>query len=172
MRSAIKTGVVPEFKGEHFFLSNFYGAEFTWRNELWQTGEHAFQAAKAWHMQEAYIHQIEGYFNKVRDAPTPAKAKYAGRSVKIDLDTWDAQKVSYMREIIHAKFGNGQGNLVGQLINTGAMLLVEGNDWGDSFWGRCRKDGKMIGLNTLGTLLMEERGYWLHSDFKDKKNDS
>ena len=43
------------------------------------------------------------------------------------------------------------------------MMLVEGNDWGDKFWGRCldKSTGKMVGLNTLGVILMEERGLWL-----------
>lgn len=170
MRSAIKTGVVPEFKGEFFFLSNFYAAPFIWRNVEWETAEHAFQAAKGIHMDDA----VEGntYMNKVKQAPSPTQAKRLGRSVKIDLDTWEASKVMYMREIVHAKFSLVSG-LAGQLINTGAMLLVEGNDWGDTFWGRSRNsEGKIVGLNTLGTLLMEERGYWLYSNFSDKKRDN
>ena len=61
-----------------------------------------------------------------------------------------------MREIVHAKF-SGVPEYAGKLINTGAMMLVEGNDWNDTFWGRC--NGK--GLNTLGVILMEERGLWL-----------
>jgi predicted NAD-dependent protein-ADP-ribosyltransferase YbiA (DUF1768 family) len=46
---------------------------------------------------------------------------------------------------------------------------VEGNTWGDKYWGRCldTATGKMVGLNKLGVLLMEERGYWLHSTFEE-----
>ena len=164
----MNTGVVPKFEGEYAFLSNFYVADFTWRNNVFASGEHAFQAAKAYHIADSYIGDMAGYFDSVVNAPTPAKAKYAGRSVKIDVKSWDAQKVAYMREIVHAKFADVPG-LAGKLINTGAMMLVEGNDWGDSFWGRCKVDGKMIGFNTLGTILMEERGYWRYSDFGDKK---
>lgn len=164
-----KTGVVPRFDGEYFFLSNFYESEFTWRNWTFPTGEHAFQAAKTFFTTEATkLDTLSSQFEKIRTAPTPAKAKYFGRSVPLDVKTWDDVKVQYMREIVHARFAGTQG-LAGQLINTGAMLLVEGNDWGDSFWGRCLKDGKMVGLNTLGTILMEERGYWLYSNFEDKK---
>lgn len=165
----IKTGVVPEFKGEHFFLSNFYTADFSWRGMTFKSGEHAFQAAKAYAMKEPKIGDMRSYMDRVADCPTPAKAKYAGRSVKIDLQQWEEIKVQYMREIIHSKFSTVPG-LAGQLISTGAMLLVEGNDWGDTFWGRSRNnDGKIVGLNTLGTILMEERGYWLYSNFEDKK---
>ena len=167
---SVKTGVVPRFDGEYFFLSNFYESEFEWRGRTFTTGEHAFQAAKVWCWKDGLkIDRLEEEFEKIRTAPTPAKAKYFGRSVKLDVEEWDNRKVGYMREIVHARFANIRG-LAGQLINTGAMLLVEGNDWGDDFWGRCLKDGKMVGLNTLGTILMEERGYWLYSDFKDKND--
>lgn len=163
---SIPTGVIKEFRGEYAFLSNFYEAEhFKWRNELWPTVEHAFQAAKAYHMPEARIDQMGGYWDSVINAPTPSKAKYLGRSVAIDTKSWDEQRVQYMREIIHAKFYHVRG-LAGQLVNTGAMLLVEGNDWNDTFWGRC--NGK--GLNTLGAILMEERGYWLHGQIKEPEN--
>lgn len=165
----VKTGVVSSFTGEYFWLSNFYEAEFTWRSVAYRSGEHAFQAAKAYAMAEPRIHDMQDHIEKVRDAPTPAKAKYYGRSVKIDLEQWETMKVQYMREIVHAKFSQVKG-LAGQLISTGAMLLVEGNDWQDGFWGRYRNDqGKIVGLNTLGTILMEERGYWLYSNFEDKK---
>ena len=165
-----RTGVIARFEGEYAFLSNFFEAEFPWRGMTFPTAEHAFQAAKGYHIPDSYIHDITGYMDKVIAAPTPGKAKYAGRSVKIDVASWDAQKVTYMREIIHNKFFHVPG-LGGQLINTGAMLLVEGNDWGDGMWGRYRNEqGQMVGLNTLGTILMEERGYWLHSNFEDRKS--
>ena len=167
MTERIKTGVVPKFEGEFFFLSNFYEAPFSWRGNEFRTAEHAFQAAKAYHIPDSTIDVMGAYWNKVVEAPDPAKAKYAGRSVNIDVKSWDAQKVQYMREIIHAKFYDVPG-LAGQLVNTGVMLLVEGNTWGDKFWGRC--EGK--GLNTLGTILMEERGYWLHGQIKEPNNDS
>ena len=164
----MRTNVIKEFRGEFDFLSNFYPADFEWRGEVYPTVEHAFQAAKGYHIADSYLKDMTEYMQMVRTAPTPTKAKYHGRSVKIDLDSWHAQRVPYMREIIHAKFGQVQG-LAGKLINTGAALLVEGNDWGDTFWGRSRVDGKMIGLNVLGAILMEERGYWLHSNFEDKR---
>lgn len=153
----MKIGVVKEFRGEYAFLSNFYPAKFEWRGIEFPTGEHAFSYAKAYY---AKSHQfVDEYQTKVLNAPTPKKAKYEGRSMSIKVDEWDKNKVMYMREIVHARFAadlSGEA-LAGRLINTGAMMLVEGNDWGDTFWGRC--DGK--GFNTLGVLLMEERGYWL-----------
>jgi hypothetical protein len=165
----MKTGVIAKFEGEYSFLSNFHQSEFVWRGQAFQSGEHAFQYAKGYHIPDSYLKDMTDYFDSVIAAPTPAKAKYLGRAVNIDVKSWDAQRITYMREIIHEKFYQCQ--LAGPLINTGACLLVEGNDWGDKFWGRCldKTTGKMVGLNTLGTILMEERGYWLHSNFEDRK---
>jgi predicted NAD-dependent protein-ADP-ribosyltransferase YbiA (DUF1768 family) len=66
-----------------------------------------------------------------------------------------------MRDIVRAKFDQNE-DLKIKLMATGAALLVEGNDWGDTFWGRC--DGK--GGNVLGSILMELRGfyYWSETD--------
>lgn len=146
---------IKEFRGEYFFLSNFYRAPFEWRGDQWPTVEHAFQAAKALH-DPAYIRTI--LFE-----PDPGMVKQMGRKVQIDVSHWDAHKVSYMREIVHAKFSTVQG-LAGKLINTGAAMLVEGNTWHDYFWGRCEGRGK----NVLGAILMEERGYWLWMDRTQK----
>lgn len=164
IRVTVKTGVVSSFRGEHFFLSNFYTAAFTWRGESYASAEQAFQGAKVYHMVDADINDMRKYINLVKDSIKPEKARQAGRTIKIDTESWDAQKVTYMREIVHAKFMQCKG-LAGQLINTGAMMLVEGNDWGDTFWGRCKNsEGKIVGLNTLGVILMEERGWWSRSD--------
>ena len=36
---------------------------------------------------------------------------------------------------------------------TGDRVLVEGNDWGDTYWGMCNGEGK----NYLGKMLMSIR---------------
>ena len=43
--------------------------------------------------------------------------------------------------------------MASRLINTGDAILIEGNTWGDTYWGVC--DG--VGENRLGKLLMEVR---------------
>lgn len=166
----MKTGVVPEFRGEYYFLSNYYTAPFMWRGIAFRSAEQAFAFAKCYFVERGSV-QTTGW-QAILDAREPGQAKKLGRALPIDVAEWDKNKVMYMREIIHAKFSNGEGDLVGKLINTGAMMLVEGNDWGDKFWGRTLDPdtGKMVGLNTLGVLLMEERGYWLYSDFGDKSD--
>lgn len=164
MKSSVKYGVVTEFRGEYFFLSNYYTAPFNWRGMEFQSAEQAFAYAKTFFCFNPV--EQEGYQRDIMASKAPGEAKKLGRMCRIRVADWDHIKVQYMREIVHAKFMTGEGNLVGQLINTGAMMLVEGNDWNDKFWGRCldKSTGKMVGLNTLGVILMEERGWWSRSD--------
>jgi predicted NAD-dependent protein-ADP-ribosyltransferase YbiA (DUF1768 family) len=44
-------------------------------------------------------------------------------------------------------------DLAQALLATGRADLVEGNDWGDTYWGVCRGQGR----NQLGCQLMEVR---------------
>jgi len=151
--------VVNGFKGEYAYLSNF------WENPVeisigsgktmtFPTAEHAFQATKAKAMISTSPADRLAYLLRVQKQPTPSKAKYEGRSVKIDVASWDKQKNMRMREVVFSKFHDTM--LCSQLLSTGAYMLVEANDWGDKYWGRV--DGK--GLNVLGCILMEVRGYW------------
>lgn len=158
----MKTGVVTAFRGEYAFLSNYFTAPFEWRGLQFLSGEQAFAFAKTYFMEPGSNQTT--IWQAILDARTPGNAKKLGRQCKINVEEWDKRKVQYMREIVHAKFAENISDfdMVGQLINTGAMMLVEGNDWNDTFWGRC--NGK--GFNTLGAILMEERGYWLRGNMK------
>lgn len=159
--------IINQFKGENEFLSNFYKAPFVWRHDEFPTAEHAFQWSKVYAMFEPKLPQMTAYMDSILAAKTPSDAKKLGRKVKIDVAQWDGMKVQYMREIIHAKFNQVPG-LAGKLINTQYAMLVEGNTWGDTTWGRCLINGQWQGLNLLGVILMEERGFWLHSNFEGK----
>jgi predicted NAD-dependent protein-ADP-ribosyltransferase YbiA (DUF1768 family) len=57
-----------------------------------------------------------------------------------------------MRELLREKFWQEPERSV--LLATGDVELIEGNWWGDQFWGQCPV-GK--GENWLGRLLMELR---------------
>ena len=154
-------GVIPEFRGEYYFLSNYATTPFVWRGIDFESGEQAFAYAKTHYART--IHEAKQYQRRILEAKTPSDAGNLGRQCPIDVVEWDSHKVTLMREIIHAKFSTSNNAIVGKLINTKAKMLVAGNDWGDAFWGRCKKDGKFVGLNTLGVILMEERGRWLQS---------
>ena len=56
-----------------------------------------------------------------------------------------------MASLLFAKFA--QPELRKLLCETGDADLVEGNTWGDKFWGVCEGKGK----NMLGLLLMQVR---------------
>lgn len=60
-------------------------------------------------------------------------------------------KLSVMRDLLIQKFTHD--DLKALLVATGDARLVEGNSWGDRYWGMC--DG--TGSNHLGQLLMEVR---------------
>lgn len=162
----MKYNPIISFRGEHAFLSNYFTRLFTWRGLEFKSGEQAFAYAKTYFAIQDLPKKSNGtteaeYFQDyILAAKTPGDAKKLGRQVKIDAAEWDKRKVVYMREIIHAKFSCNL-DLVGALINTGASPLVEGNDWGDTTWGKCMIGGRVVGLNLLGTILMEERGSWL-----------
>lgn len=154
------TDVINDFSGKYHFLSNFYPAPFMWRGHAFRSGEQAFAFAKCFFMERG-SEQTTGW-QRILDARTPNEAKKLGRRLAIDVKEWDRNKVQYMREIVHAKFAIAGNAIVGDLINTGDAMLIEGNTWGDKYWGRIKEGGRWVGLNKLGVILMEERGYWLH----------
>ncbi len=152
----MNTKPITSFRGEYYFLSNFSHTPFRWQGIDFDSGEQAFSWAKT---KFAPSRVAQPYAHDILNCTSPGEAKRFGRRVPIDVKEWDKHKVMQMREIIHAKFSTAEG-VVGPLCNTGAAMLVEGNDWNDKFWGRCLVNGEWVGLNILGSILMEERGYW------------
>lgn len=158
------TDVINSFRGEHAFLSNFYQAVFEWRGRRWFCGEQAFQYAKTDYPRDDYLGRATArdLAKRLLDTGNPKTAKKYGREIPLDTKFWNQHRVQIMREITHAKFATAGNDIAGKLIRTGDAMLIEGNDWGDKFWGRCLENGQWVGLNKLGVILMEERGYWLH----------
>lgn len=68
------------------------------------------------------------------------------------MPDFDLIKVEIMRDLLEQKFYPGS-DLAGQLMSTGFVDIIEGNTWGDTFWGVCRGKGE----NHLGKLLMKIR---------------
>lgn len=133
--------IIDSFSGEYAFLSNFYCKPFTYSDRVWPTAEHAYQAAKT--------HVAREYEN-IAIASSPSKAKAYGRCCTLRPD-WDDVKDKIMKSILRKKFSVPV--LRDMLISTGDAMLVEGNNWGDTYWGICRGKGK----NRLGIILMEVR---------------
>lgn len=133
--------MIKKFEGAYRFLSNFWPSVVNFDGQQYQSVEHAFQAAKTTNLKEREF---------IRSQPTPGKAKQAGRSVTLRSD-WEKIKIDVMRNLLIEKFN--QYPLKQLLLSTGDEELVEGNNWGDVFWGVCNGAGE----NHLGKLLMKIR---------------
>lgn len=133
---------ISSFQGEYRFLSNFYPATVNYQGIAYPTVEHAYQSAKTLDMNER---------RRIASLATPSEAKRAGRALKLRSD-WEAVKLDVMEDCVRAKFSQS-ADLRQRLLATGAAELIEGNSWGDQFWGVC--DGK--GENHLGRILMKVR---------------
>lgn len=133
------SNTITEFKGNHFFLSNFYVAPVIYQGVRFENNEAAFQAAKC----PERMNEFRGL--------NPSKAKRLGRRVKLRPD-WEEVKCDVMYQVCKAKFSQNP-DLAQKLIETGDAELVEGNTWGDRIWGVC--DG--VGENNLGKILMRIR---------------
>lgn len=132
------------FQGETLFLSNFYeGLPFLWRGLLYRSAEAAFQSAKC--LTEA---ERETFCQM-----SPAQAKWKGRRVNLRPD-WEQIKDGIMYEIVREKFTQ-DAELARWLKATGDCELVEGNTWGDRYWGVDLR--AMKGQNKLGKILMRVR---------------
>lgn len=150
---------IVRFEDNFFFLSNFYEVPVKIGNLTFGSTEAAFQGCK---YKVALGDQREQYsFLQKMILATPNESKKLGRHFSIDVDKWESIKVRCMREVVKAKFDQ-HDDLRHLLLETGAALLVEGNTWGDKFWGRCNGQG----LNVLGSILMELRGYYFWKEYQ------
>lgn len=132
---------VERFEREYEFLSNFYRHSITYGNWHCKSVEHGYQASKTFDVEQQ---------RAILGAPSPKAAKRLGRQTILRPD-WEQVKETVMAELLAIKFANP--GLRSKLLGTGNAELIEGNWWGDTYWGRC--DG--VGQNRLGILLMELR---------------
>ena len=132
-------------RGEFRFLNNFYEAEFDWDFwPCWTSAEAAFQSAKCRTREE------RERFTRLM----PAEAKRLGRRVDLRSD-WEQVKDGIMESIVREKFFQIEP-LARKLKATGNAELIEGNTWGDTYWGVDLHT--MQGQNKLGKILMKVRG--------------
>ena len=134
---------ITEFKGRWTRLSNFAPCAIWFDKHIYGSVEHAYQAAKTFNEDERQA---------IRKIATPNEAKKAGQLVSM-RDDWEAVKINIMRELLLAKFAQEPDRTI--LQSTGDADLVEGNWWGDKFWGQSPLGH---GENWLGRLLMYVRG--------------
>lgn len=150
---------IDRFRGRYFFLSNFFECDLTIEGTTdngwpyivtFPSAEHAYCYAKAIAVHETKIAQL------IQRAASPLLAKCIGRAVSIPPDhPWWARRPQVMAQIIAAKFQKGMP-LASDLISTHPAILIEGNSWGDMYWGQCPIGN---GDNHLGKILMAHRDH-------------
>lgn len=129
------------FKNNYYFLSNMYPCEITIDIDGTQYAfscvESAYQAHKCPSRSSEFI-GLNGY-----------EAKRLGKKVELRND-WNDIKVALMKDLVKKKFSNFE--LLEKLKEIEGEI-VETNNWGDTFWGKCYGKGQ----NVLGKILMEIR---------------
>ncbi len=134
---------IDRFDGTKYrFLSNFYMAPVVYEGITYPSSEHAYQAAKTADVGSRLL---------LADLKTAGEVKRAGARLKLRAD-WNDVKISVMENIVRLKFEQ-HPDLAEKLLATGNAELIEGNTWGDRFWGQV--DG--VGENHLGQVLMRIR---------------
>jgi ribA/ribD-fused uncharacterized protein len=137
---------IDSFSGDYRFLSNFHPSPIVVRSIVFPTVEHAYQAAKY----RKDVADRTGLQASMAAVPSPGVAKRRGRAIELRPD-WETVKIPIMRALLGLKFADE--GLRALLRATAPAELVEGNTWGDRFWGVCNGQGE----NHLGRLLMEVR---------------
>ena len=135
--------IINEFRGQYYFLSNFYEDplyQIEYDGLFYNNAEAAFQSAKV------LDKNVRRQFCKLN----PSDAKQLGRQIKL-RPGWEQVKDNVMYEVVKSKFSIK--HLEEMLLATGYSELIEGNFWNDTYWGMCKGKGK----NMLGKILMKVR---------------
>jgi len=155
--------VIEQFRGDNFYLSNMYFLNNWITSEYGirvPTSEHAYQSAKF--INPLNHRQVAEACAELEDkrifADGVASKEMAhfllrqGAAIKTD---WEVAKNGIMLAVVSQKFTNNP-DIAKRLIDTNDELIVEGNDWGDRYWG-VDPVGSDNGENHLGQILMEVR---------------
>lgn len=140
---------ITAFDGEYRWLSNFWPCNLPPMYDIVpRTVEHAYQASKT---------DSLDYAMQILSQPRAGAAKRLGKGATL-RPGWELMKLDVMKQLIVYKFDDHNPELQQRLLATGDAELIEGNTWGDTFWG-CTNHGNGIwfGDNHLGKILMVVR---------------
>lgn len=135
--------VIDRFRGTYSFLSNFSTYKVFYMGDTYYSAEAAYQGAKA---------ATDLQRMKMVRVKRPDFARRIGRNMKPIRADWENVKLRVMYDIVKAKFLQNE-KLQAKLLATRDRMLIEGNDWGDTFWGMVDGEGE----NNLGKILMRVR---------------
>lgn len=131
--------MINEFQGEYRWLSNFVECDIEYNGFIYPSVENAYQAAKMKYKEDSLKFLVV----------TSGQAKRLAKTLPM-RDDWGKLKIYYMREFLIQKFS--QKPYKELLMNTCGLDIIEGNRWGDKYWGVCLKTNN--GQNNLGKLIM------------------
>ncbi len=157
--------MITDFRGPHRWLSNFHLANIVFEGEIYPSSEHAYQAAKADCVgtsalfpepSTAGLAACDEERARFREPGLTCRdAKRLGSAIRLRWD-WDDVRLGIMETILRDKFSR-HADLQRLLLETGDEVLVEGNSWGDRYWGVSPPPPEGTGDNHLGRLLMQIR---------------
>ena len=133
-------------------FSNLYRRDMEFEGRRFLTAEHAYQFGKA---RRPEVREW------LMSAPSPSLLAMAAHGLySWDITSgWSRDKLEKMRAVLLAKFTQ-HADLRDLLLSTGAEELVETgtvNNAVNRFWGMVNVNGKLVGQNMLGILLIEVR---------------
>lgn len=136
--------MINEFRGEYDFLSNFVDCPIEMDGWVYKSVEHAYQSMKS------HDKQWKTYCCDQTNSASDIKVK--SKKINIRKD-WDSVKYDIMKVCLIQKYNIEPFR--SKLIDTGDDFIMEGNWWGDVYWGVDLKTNK--GENNLGKIIMEIR---------------
>lgn len=148
---------IDKFFGEYRWLSNFHLCSIEYEGIIYPSTEHAYQAAKSNDPEirkqclEMNCKEVKRWGRSLGDEILYVDKQGAHMKLSKDWDTgptWGQKRVRVMYDINLYKYKN-HPELKKKLLATGDAQLIEGNTWGDKFWGVCNG-----GANMLGKILM------------------
>lgn len=123
------------------FLSNFYESSIELDAVVYRNAEAAYQAMKS---NDSLVRVKFINLNG-------ASAKALGKRIELRKD-WNDIKLDMMYKIVKNKFMQNS-TITKLLIDTNDKVIIEGNNWGDIYWGIYNGKGE----NNLGKILMKVR---------------
>lgn len=136
---------ITEFRAGHFFLSNTFPCQVPFEDLTYPSVDHAFWAARTLDL------ELRGLIHR---QVFPAIARRIGRGAPARPD-WDDVEEAVMVRLLRTKFA--REDLRGHLLGTDGAELVHGGVHEDRHWGAVHAEGRWIGENRLGILLMRIR---------------
>lgn len=137
--------MIYEFRGDFNWLSNFYSCKVKYKGYEFGSVEQAYMFAK---------NDTCDDWLKFCQTNSPGICKQQSKLIKIRED-WDSVKLNIMEYLLEQKFN--QDPFKSKLIATGNRNIIEGNYWGDSFWGVDLNLNPNYGENHLGRIIMKIR---------------